>query len=439
MIVAKFGGTSVANATALRQVDSVVRSMQHESGGVIVVLSATSGTTSQLLDIVRHAGAGRPYTSELDDVVARHEQIANELVGSADCIHALLTSVREFADAVAELGEWNDATLDAFVAFGELLSTTIYHSYRLSAGQASAWVDARKLIVTDDRFQRASVDSSATAALCHAALDPLCADGSVVVTQGFIASSSDGMTTTLGRGGSDYSAAIIGASIHARSIRIYTDVSGVYSCDPRLVPEAQPLAEIMFDEMRDMALFGAKVLHPDTIAPAVRASIPVHVLNTFRPDDPGTVITANAPTQPIMHAVSILRNVETITAPTHQCVGLLQNDVLRAQIIASAAVADQQTILLHVPDKHTASVLDSYEFDAKIHRQAVSIVAITGQMLTNPATIELISRHISHCADSLRVLAVSETCVVCVVRAEQADTCIRALHDLIIHQRDSDE
>ena len=438
MIVAKFGGTSVADASALRQVDAVVQALlrDRDPEGLIVVLSATSGTTSQLLEIARNAGGGKPYRDELNALVERHVKIATELTGSADCIDSLITSCREFADALAELGEWSDATLDSFCAYGELLSTTIFHRFRHTTGHASVFVDARTLIVTDDRHQQAIVDDEATTAACRAGLGAHCKAGSVVVTQGFIAACHDGTTTTLGRGGSDYSAAIIGSCLNAQAILIYTDVSGVYTCDPRLVAEACPLPVLSFDEMRDMASYGAKVLHPATIAPAVRARVPVHVLNTFRPDDTGTVITGSTSKEPTMNAISLLRNVTTYAMSRELSGSLTRNETIGRDIVLAITSANKQTLCFQNVREQTSTVLDTMMAGHDVAIWQSCIVAVTGQGMTHPNVVRQIAEGIVEITSSAHIAVISETCVACVVDDTDSERCVRALHRLVTRRPD---
>lgn len=435
MIVAKFGGTSVADAAALRQVQAVVSSMADEPGGVIVVLSATAGTTSRLLDIARRAGSGEPFEGDLSDLLQRHQNIATELTGNADCVADLVSACREFAHAVAELGEWNDATLDAFCAFGELLSTTIYHAFRRSSGLASSFVDARRLIATDDRYQNASVDHAGTHVRCSAELLGVCSTGNVIVTQGFIASNYAGMTTTLGRGGSDYSAAIIGACILARQIRIYTDVSGVFTCDPRLVPTALPLRSIGFDEMRDMASYGAKVLHPDTLLPAVSASIPVYVLNTFRPDDRGTCITDQIVTHSEPRGVSVLNDVLKLTVRREIGTLIAQNELVSSSIVLTISSKDTMTICVHASTAQSRSAVDAIAHAHEVRTVPQSIVAVTGQHMSDANTVADVSRCFAAGTDTAQICVVSDTCVIGIVERDDAHACVRSLHEMVIRRQ----
>ncbi|HBB24858.1 MAG TPA: hypothetical protein DCZ59_01200 [Bacteroidetes bacterium] len=439
MIVAKFGGTSVADAAALRQVNTVVSTMADEPGGVIVVLSATAGTTSKLLDIARRAGSGKPFEGELSDLLQRHQNIAAELTGSADCVSDLLLACQEFAQAVAELGEWNDATLDAFCAFGELLSTTIYHAFRRSSGLASSFVDARRLIATDDRYQNANVDHAGTHARCSAELSGICTTGNVIVTQGFIASSHDGMTTTLGRGGSDYSAAIIGACVLARQIRIYTDVSGVFTCDPRLVPDALPLRSISFDEMRDMASYGAKVLHPDTLLPAVSASIPVYVLNTFRPDDRGTCISDQLVPHSEPRGVSVLDEVLKLTARREIGTLISQNELVTSSIVLTISSKDTMTLCVHTSTAQARAAIDAIAHAHEVRTDLCSLVSVTGQHMSDANTVEDVSRSFAAGTDTAQICVVSDTCVIGIVERADAHACVRSLHGMIIRRQGRDE
>lgn len=302
-LVMKFGGTSVRDADALQRVRAIVaaRAAAHPC---VVVLSATSGTTDELLRIAQ--------SRNIDAVQAvrqRHHAIVDGLIATAPAhaaVDTLCDALATYVRGMQLLNETTDRSLDHVVSFGELLSTTILAHACAAAGLRTAFLDVRGVMQTDSHHRQAAVNMPVVHALAAQTLVPLLHDHQVVITQGFIGSTADGVTTTLGRGGSDYSAAILGCAVQARSIEIWTDVSGVYTTDPRLAATARPIARMGFDEVRDLALYGAKVLHPETIAPAMAAGIPVHVLNTFAPEERGTVITADPPSDVLLHAVTLV-------------------------------------------------------------------------------------------------------------------------------------
>jgi len=302
MRVLKFGGTSVADASALRQVLPIIQQQSAIHKKLVVVLSATSGTTDSLLRVARAAGDRDEETVQgmLEELARRHYWVVDDLIDSGEerlairaTIDSLIQSLTEYCHGLSLLGECTKQSLDEVASYGERLSTTIVASACRAAGINAQWLDARTVVATDDNYQHGTVNMARTADNCLAHLLPLLSEFDVVITQGFIASAPDGTTTTLGRGGSDYSAAILGAACNASAIDIYTDVSGVLTADPRIVEVAQPIPVLGFFMMREMALYGAKVLHPDTIAPAVEAEIPVRVLNTFEANNTGTTITAS--------------------------------------------------------------------------------------------------------------------------------------------------
>jgi aspartate kinase len=295
----KFGGTSVGTAGAMRQVIAIIAE-KRKSGAPLVVLSACSGITNKLIRIADAAGAGR-----LDDALqmagevrAFHIALAEELVSDqelrktlADKINIYVTRLERLTEGIEIVGELTERSRDRFCSFGELLSTTVFAAAMNEAGIRCEWLDVRQVMITDDCFGFARPVEDICQLKTDEMIRPQLDSGVIVVTQGYIGSTETGRTTTLGRGGSDLSAALFGAWLHTESIEIWTDVDGVMTCDPRLVPEARSIRVMTFSEAAELAYLGAKVLHPDTIAPAVKKNIPVYVLNTWHPDSRGTLIT----------------------------------------------------------------------------------------------------------------------------------------------------
>lgn len=295
MVTLKFGGTSVADAPALARLCAIV---SRECRPRVVVVSALSGVTDQLIAIAAAAGQGSlaDAVDGIGCIRGRHEAMAQSL-GSADRRARLLEGLREcwidleaLARAAAILRETTPAGRDAIVACGELASSRLVAAALEDAGVPAVWVDARTVVATDGRHERAVAQPGPTADRAGRILAPLLDRGRVPVVGGFIGSAADGTTTTLGRGGSDYSAALIGACLASGEIQIWTDTDGVLTADPRLVPSATTIDRLSFGEASALAHFGAKVLHPATIAPAVAGGIPVRVLNSRQPEHPGTVI-----------------------------------------------------------------------------------------------------------------------------------------------------
>lgn len=304
MIVAKFGGTSVGDADAIARTADIVRARLSRSP--IVVTSALAGTTNRLIEIGQQAAAGHLIVAltMIEELRARHFATIDDLGVGDDTelvsdTGVLFDELAHLAEALSVLGDVTARSLDAVSSIGERLSAPIVAAALARIGVPSVFVDARRVMATTDDFGRAAPRPDEIAMACRAHLLPLVREGKVPVLGGFIGATTKGITTTLGRGGSDYSASLLGAAMDAEAIEIWTDVDGMLTADPRVVPSAQLIEHIRFDEAAELASFGAKVLHPSTIAPAVRKGIPVFVFNSRRPDGSGTRITFDAPRRPV--------------------------------------------------------------------------------------------------------------------------------------------
>lgn len=305
MIVCKFGGTSVGDAEAIRRTARIIASRLDQQPTVVV--SALGGTTNLLLEIAAQAERGQliPALRSVEALRDRHLQVASELLGDSDGdelaaeIGAMHDELASLAEALSVLGHLTPRSLDAVASFGERMSSLIVAATFSASRIPARHVDARRVMVTDDQFTRAEPLPDAIAEAARAHLTPLLRDGQVPVLGGFIGATAAGVTTTLGRGGSDYSASLLGAALKAEVIEIWTDVDGMMTADPRVVPTARSIDQVGFEEASELASFGAKVLHPFTIAPAVRIGIPVRVLNSRKPDGKGTLITFDAPRRPV--------------------------------------------------------------------------------------------------------------------------------------------
>ena len=330
MLVCKFGGTSVADRAAIQRLIAIIRAarqaaIQPESGdwrGPVVVVSALGGATDRLLGLAAEAGAG-DVAGARDHVRAlctRHIEVAGVISTPAEraeverFIHQEFDALDRVVGALGVLGEVSPRWMDAIAATGEILSSRIVAAALTSNGLAAGWVDARKAIVTNGEFTQAAPLWKETTKALRKTIDPVLVQRRIPVVGGFVGSTKDGLTTTLGRGGSDYSAAIIGSCLDASEIQIWTDVDGMLTADPRIVKDTQLVPHLTFDEASELAYFGAKVLHPATIQPAVAKNIPVRILNSRRPSDAiGTLITQSRPeSSGPLTAVASKKNVTVV-------------------------------------------------------------------------------------------------------------------------------
>lgn len=300
----KFGGTSVEDAHAFERVSRIV--CARKDGRPVVVVSAMSRVTDALCGSVEMAAGGDVEAAQrgLEDHFARHIEVARALL-SDDRLPHVESAIQEARAEIAHLlrsvaaHEMPRASLqDEIVSYGERLSGMLLACVLGESGLASRYVDARRLIITNDEHGSAAPLLEETERSTRAALGPLIEQGEVAVVGGFIGSTEEGRTTTLGRGGSDYTAAIIGASLDAREIQIWTDVNGVLTADPRLVEGARTVERLSYAEAAELAYFGAKVLHPKTIQPAIDQCIPVRICNSRAPQETGTLVDAEAAATP---------------------------------------------------------------------------------------------------------------------------------------------
>ena len=319
----KFGGTSVADPDAINRLIGIVRQQQATTtNGIapVVVVSALAGVTDTLVALAQLAedGASDRAAAQVQALLERHVAVASGVTG--DSRARLLAEVRrEFEElhglvhALAVLREVSPRSRDAVHAVGELASSRIVAAAFADHGIPSTWVDGRTVLVTDGEHNAAVPDMVATCDRVSQRVAPEAAAGIVVVLGGFIGATVSGVTSTLGRGGSDYSAAVFGACLGVDEIQIWTDVDGMLTSDPRIVPQPRVVAHLSFAEASELAYFGAKVLHPSTIVPAVSKNIPVRILNSRRPDNPGTRITAEGrPEQGRLAAIACKRDVTVI-------------------------------------------------------------------------------------------------------------------------------
>jgi aspartate kinase len=298
----KFGGTSVGDAACIRRLVEIVHAASWDSE-VVVVVSAMSGVTNKLVEAAGQAELGREIEVEqiLKQLEYQHRSAAHELLAAPAGRSPLLAKIDDLLHAGRQLcestrlsHELTACTLDAISSLGERLSVLLVAAALSEYGVASAAIEATELVVTDDSHGAAAPFMELTEQCCEGRLRPLLESCIVPVVTGFIGATSHGILTTLGRGGSDYSATILASALGADEVIIWTDVDGLQTADPRLIPGARTIAEVSYREAAELAYFGARVLHPKTLRPVMQSGIPLWIRNTFAPEKPGTRITPKA-------------------------------------------------------------------------------------------------------------------------------------------------
>jgi aspartate kinase len=443
MIVVKFGGSSVADAEAIGRLIEIVRS--RANCRPVVVVSALARVTDSLLALAHQCGSGdgAALDSSVAALLERHERIARELPGCSAALDPIAADAEELRREViaARDRKLSPAELDAVAGRGELWSSRLVAAAMAGAGLDADWVDIRPILVTDGRFGRATPH---TQVLNKRALDhikPLAEAGRIPVTQGFIGATATGVATTLGRGGSDFTAALLGAALGAERVEIWTDVDGLMTADPRIVPSARTLSAASYDEAAELATFGARILHPATALPLVRAGIPIVILNSRHPERPGTTIGPQAelermgdsPIRSISWKQSI--TVVNIRAPrmlgTYGFLRALFEVFERHETVVDVLASGEVSISITIEDRSRLDQIvrdlsDLGEVWIEEHRAIVAIVGVglrhtpglAGRVFNAvwPANVEIISQGAS---------AINMTFV---VREEDGPDVVRRLH-----------
>lgn len=469
-LVMKFGGTSVGSSKAMAGAAQIVKEAHAQWPRVAVITSALSGVTNLLLESAARAAQGQ--TAHLPDaeqtLFANHQTIAVSLVPDEarraavmDEIGGLVRSFVELCHAISVLGEATPRALDAVASLGERMSARLLAAALECAGVPSKYVEATELIVTDDHFQAAHPDFNLTTERTRRVLLPLFEQGLTPVITGFLGATREGFITTLGRGGSDYSAGIIGAVLPAEDVWIWTDVDGVMTADPRMVANAQTLPQISYSEIAELAYFGAKVLHPKTIRPVVEAGIGLRICNTFNPAHPGTRLVANghSSTRPakgerVIKAVTAIRQQKLVTIEGR---GMLGVPGVAARAFAAVAstgtsvplitqASSEQSICFSIPSEASPAVLNALEktFSAEIAQrdidrvwasEDVSIITVVGHgTRQTPGVAGQIFTQLGKA--EINVLAIahgsSDVSISMVVDSAETEKAVKALHELIV-------
>jgi len=447
-LVLKFGGSSVADAACVRRVAEIVTGAAARSP--VVVLSAMGKTTDALFAAAQAAERGETEAAlkALREVVAKHKQVCSELwqgelpVDLQQFIEALSTQIDMLLRGVALLRELSARSRDAIVSFGELLSSQIVAAFLHSRSVPSAWLDVRRVMRTDAGFGGAEPQTDEIATLARIELTPLMGPGRIVVTQGYIGSTKDGITTTLGRGGSDYSASLLGAAIGADEVQIWTDVEGILTADPRMVPEAMPILELSFREGAELAAFGARVLHPATIQPAVEANIPVTVRHTMRPlgkfstitakggsgsARPATAIASRSPIQVITIESTRMLAQSGFLARIFEVFGRLGVSV---DVVATAEVSVSLTVEANAPIEKIKRELDAFAHVSVASDRA--LVALVGERLKHtPGLAARVFGAISSINVEMISMGSNEINLSLVVERRDEASAVRMLHQAL--------
>ncbi len=349
----KFGGTSMGNVECIRRAAEIVSSSVRQGASVVAVVSAMSGVTNRLVEGAHHAAGGdeSACVDLADSLRARHAVVIEGLIadvrkrdGLRAEVERIVGEMTSVCRGTALIRDLTPRSLDAISSAGERLSARLMAAALCELGLQGVAVEANELIVTDDEHGQAEPLTAETRARASEQLLPLLAEGVVPVVTGFIGATREGKLTTLGRGGSDYSATILGAALGAGEIIIWTDVDGVLTADPRLVPEARTIGEISYHEAAELAFFGAKVLHPKTLRPVAAKGIPVWIRNSFAPEKSGTKITAMG--RPSLSGVKAITAINHVSLITVGGIGIVGVPGVAARTFTAAASVRANILLI---------------------------------------------------------------------------------------------
>jgi aspartate kinase len=460
----KFGGTSVGSVERLAQVSEIVRAEVNKGSQVVVVLSAMSGVTNTLLGALRDAANGNmgKLLQTRDELLKKHLDVVDALIknqAARDQLTATTTTAldrfEDLCSSIYVLGEITPRATDAVGSLGERLIVPIAAQAFNDAGIHAQPVPANELIVTDDNYVSASPLMHETREQTRVKLLPILESGAVVVTTGFIGATKKGIITTLGRGGSDYTATILGAALDADEVQIWTDVNGVMTTDPRIVPEAITLPEISYGEAAELSYFGAKVIHPKTILPVAEKNTPIRILNSFEPAHPGTLIVREPKGNgsPI-RGITAIRNVSLVTVEGRGMQGVpgmaarVFSSVARKNIsvLMFSQSSSEQNICLVIESSGVPEAVGEMEREFKPEIAAqniervwaqgnIAIIAIVGSAIkTTPG---IAARVFGALADkNINVIAIaqgsSEYNLSLVVDERDAEDAVRAIHHSIV-------
>ena len=466
-LVMKFGGTSVGSAAAIRDTAVLIERTEQAWGQVVVVASGMGSQPVKVTDLLltgAHAAAAGDdaiYKKNAQEMRRIHREAIEALLDETDERTEILAENGRFLDryeslcqAVFVLGELSPRALDAIGGMGEQMSIRILAAYLRQLGHKAEAIDATELVVTDDNFLNAAPRQAQTDERVKQRLRPLLAAGVIPVVTGFIGATEDGVPTTLGRGGSDFTGAILGESLQAEEVWVWTDVDGMMTADPRLVPTAKSIPSLSYREVSELAFYGAKVLHPKTIRPCVENNIPLRIKNTFNPDHAGTVIVPDIPgANGGIKAVTAIKNLSLITIEGKGMLGvpgiaartfgavaqgghsvLLISQASSEQSICFAAADSASAEIIAALESTFAEELQRHDIDRIWTMEPVSIVTIVGAgMRHTPGIAGGIFTALGNA--SVNVIAIAQGSSECSISVVVADhdtaTAVSQIHRLI--------
>jgi aspartate kinase len=463
-VVMKFGGTSVGSTEAITQAAGIIAAQAPKWKHLVVVVSAMNGVTDDLIACAQSSVSGDEAKTQasLADLRAHHHRTIENLLKKGEQREQLQNSIDGFFEEISAycsgiqvMGEVTPRGMDTITSFGERLNARIFKAVLEERGIASQAVDATDLIVTNNHHQEAIPLMDATQTRVSESLLPIFKSKVIPVVTGFIGATEDGDVTTLGRGGSDYSAAILGVCLDATEVWTWTDVDGVMTADPRHVPHARVIPELSYDEISEMAYFGAKVLHPKTIRPIIDRDIPLRVKNTFNPDCPGTLILSKP--KLVRGKISAVTSIYGLSLVTVEGRGMLGVPGIAARTFSAVAKqgasvlmisqsSSEQSICFIVPEDTVQAVVHSIEREMEIelhHRDIdrvwaqsdVAIVTVIGAGMRNTPGVS--ARVFGALGQAhINVIAIaqgsSEHSISMVVTAEEAEEAVRQIHQEVI-------
>ena len=471
-LVMKFGGTSVGSVEALTRATQIIKETREQYPRLVVITSAMSGVTDLLLKSASLAAQGNidllPKTESAlrekhfsaAEALVKDEQRREMIKGEINCLIELLV---DLCRAVAVLGEASPRAMDAVASLGERMNIRLLAAVAQEAGIKAKAIESTEFIVTNAHYQNAHPDFKITTEKTRRVLNPLMDAGIVPIVTGFIGATPEGVITTLGRGGSDYSAGIIGSVLPADEVWIWTDVDGVMTADPRLVPAAKTLPEISYSEIAELAYYGAKVLHPKTIRPLVEAGIGLRICNTFNPSHPGTHLTPNGHSngkgqrgERVIKAVTAIRKQKLVTIEGRGMLGVPGVAARAFSAVASTGTSvplitqasSEQSICFAIPTESASQVLAALQRNFAIEiserdidrvwaTDDVSIITVVGiGMRHTPGVAGRIFSQLG--SKNVNVLAIaqgsSEVSISLVVDSADTEEAVKALHELIIQK-----
>lgn len=460
----KFGGTSVGSVAAIGQATDIVLEQAQKRDRLAVVVSAMSGVTDALTQgaLAAVSGDEQEFRGIVADLRVRHYRVADQMLRTDGERAKILAVVDDFLDefdafcrSVHILGEVTPRAMDAITSLGERINARILAALLRQKGARSEAVDATELIVTDDTYQNAVPLMDVTRERVSSRLGAMLADGVIPVVTGFIAATRSGITTTLGRGGGDYSGAILGDCLDADEVWIWTDVDGVMTADPRIVPGARVIPVLSYSEVGELAYFGTKVVHPRTIRPVIERGIPLRVKNTFNPTCPGTCIVREPENTPgTVKAVTMIQDLSLVTVEGRGMMGVPGIAARTFGAVASqgasvlmiSQASSEQSICFVIPTPTAASVIRAIEDEMALEfarrdvdrvwsmNDVVICTAVGAGMRSTPGVAARIFGALGR--GNINVTAIaqgsSDCSVSLVVAADAAADAVRQIHDEVI-------